>query len=136
SGEIRILAASPDEGVGAAAVQPTRTASATNLPQPVCELIGRDDVLGEILSLASAHRLVTLTGAGGIGKTRLALAAARQLLPQFADGVWLVQLSPLADPGLVPAAVAAAVGLELSGEASVQSVAQALAGRKLLLVLV
>ena len=73
----------------------------TNLPEPVSELIGRDDVLGEILSLASAHRLVTLTGAGGIGKTRLAVAAARRLLPQFPDGVWLAEFSPIADPGLV-----------------------------------
>jgi DNA-binding winged helix-turn-helix (wHTH) protein len=102
TGEIRILAASLDEGVGAAAVQPASTISATNLPQPVSELIGRDDVLGEILSLASVHRLVTLTGTGGIGKTRLAIAAARQLLPVFADGVWLAEFSPLADPGLVP----------------------------------
>jgi hypothetical protein len=54
----------------------------TNLPEAISELVGRDDVLGEILSLAAAHRLVTLTGAaGGIGKTRLALAAARRLLP-------------------------------------------------------
>jgi predicted ATPase len=108
---------------------------ATNVPEPVSELIGRDDELAEIVNLIGAHRLVTVTDADGIGKTTIALALARELLPQFADGVWLVQLSPLADPGLVPAAVAAAVGLELSGEASVQSVAQALAGRKLLLVL-
>ena len=99
----------------------------TNLPEPVSELVGRDDVLGEILGLAAAHRLVTLTGAGGIGKTRLALAAARRLLPQFADGVWLVELAPLADPGLVPVTVAAALGLDLgSGEVSAQRVAQAL----------
>ena len=52
--------------------------SPTNLLEPISELIGRDDVLGEILSLASAHRLVTLTGAGGIGKTRLALPAPCQ----------------------------------------------------------
>jgi DNA-binding winged helix-turn-helix (wHTH) protein len=61
----------------------------TNLPEPISELVGRDEVLGEILSLASAHRLVTLTGAGGIGKTRLAIAAARRLLPDFVEGVWL-----------------------------------------------
>jgi hypothetical protein len=73
----------------------------TNLPEPISELVGRDDVLGEILSLISTHRLVTLTGPGGIGKTRLALAVARQLLPQFADGVWLAQFSPITDPGLV-----------------------------------
>ena len=81
----------------------------TNLPEAISELIGRDDVLGEILSLAAAHRLITLTGAGGIGKTRLAVAAARRLLPQFADGVWLAEFSPIVDPGLVPAAVAAAI---------------------------
>jgi predicted ATPase/DNA-binding winged helix-turn-helix (wHTH) protein len=109
---------------------------ATNLPEPVSELVGRDDVLGEILSLAAAHRLVTLTGAGGIGKTRLALAAARRLLPQFADGVWLAEFSPLADPGLVPVTVAAAIGLDLGGGVvTAQRISQALAGRRLVLVL-
>jgi predicted ATPase/DNA-binding winged helix-turn-helix (wHTH) protein len=108
----------------------------TNLPEPISELVGRDDILGEILSLASAHRLVTLTGAGGIGKTRLALAAARRLLPQFADGVWLAEFSPIADPRLVPVTVAAAIGLGLGGgEVSAQRVSQALAGRRLVLVL-
>ena len=107
----------------------------TNLPEPISELVGRDDVLDEILSLASAHRLVTLTGAGGIGKTRLALAAARRLLPQFADGVWLAEFSPIADAGLVPVAVAAAIGLDLGGDISAPRVSQALAGRALLLVL-
>src|SRR5271169_4900633 len=108
----------------------------TNLPEPISELVGRDDVLDEILSLASAHRLVTLTGAGGIGKTRLALAAARRLLPQFADGVWLAEFSPIADPGLVPVTVAASIGLDLGGgDVSAQRVPQALAGRQMLLVL-
>ncbi|WP_024512987.1 hypothetical protein, partial [Bradyrhizobium sp. ARR65] len=81
-------------------------------------------------------RLVSLTGAGGIGKTQLALAAARQVVPNFSGGVWLAELSPLADPGLLPATVAAAVGLELGGgEISAQRVALALADRRLLLVL-
>jgi hypothetical protein len=74
------------------------------------------DELAEVINLMGAHRLVTLTGAGGIGKTRLALALARELRPHFADGVWVAQFSPLADPKLVPAAIAAAVGLELDGE--------------------
>jgi hypothetical protein len=56
----------------------------------VSELIGRDDDLGAIRSLAAAHRLVTLTGAGGIGKTRLSLEVARHLLPRFANGVWAI----------------------------------------------
>jgi len=75
-----------------------------------------------------------VTGAGGIGKTTLALT--RELRPHFADGVWLAEFSALADPGLVPATVAAAVGLELGGgEVSARRVAQALADRRLLLVL-
>jgi predicted ATPase/DNA-binding winged helix-turn-helix (wHTH) protein len=110
--------------------------SSTNIPEPVSELIGRRDELEELVNLMGAHRLVTLTGAGGIGKTRLAVATARELLPRFADGVWLAQLSPLTDPTLVPAAVASALGLELgAGEVSARRVAQILAARRLLLVL-
>jgi predicted ATPase len=75
----------------------------TNLPEPISELIGRDDVLDEVLSLAAAHRLVTRQDAA---RSR----AARRLLPQFADGVWLAEFSPIADPGLVPVTVAAARG--------------------------
>jgi predicted ATPase/DNA-binding winged helix-turn-helix (wHTH) protein len=137
TGEIRELAGSPDErgGVSIAAAPPAAALPPTNLPAPVSELIGRDVELAEVVSLIGAHRLVTLTGAGGIGKTRLALAAAGRLLPHFADGVWLAEFSALADPALVPATVAAAVGLELGGgEASAQRVAQALADRRLMLV--
>jgi predicted ATPase/DNA-binding winged helix-turn-helix (wHTH) protein len=138
TGDIRILPASPDKraGVGMAAARPASTVQPTNLPEPVSELIGRDDELREILSLAAAHRLVTLTGTGGIGKTRLALAAGRRILPQIADGVWVAELAPLSDPALVPATVAAAVGIELAGGAlSPGRVADALNGKRLLLVL-
>ncbi len=107
----------------------------TNLPQPVSELIGRDAEMEEVANLVRAGRLVTLVGAGGIGKTRLALEVARGLQSHFPDGVWLAEFSPLADPGLVPATIAAAVGLELGGELSAQRVAQALAGRRLLVVM-
>jgi predicted ATPase/DNA-binding winged helix-turn-helix (wHTH) protein len=111
-------------------------AAPTNLPQPVSELIGRDTEVQQVSDLVRAGRLVTLTGAGGIGKTRLGLAAARRLLAQFPDGVWLAEFSPLADPSLVPATVAAAVGLELGGgELSAQRVAQTLAARRMLVVL-
>ena len=111
-------------------------AAPTNLPQPVSELIGRDDEVEEVSNLVGAGRLVTLTGAGGIGKTRIALAVARRLLPQFPDGVWLAEFSPLSDPGLVATTMAAAVGLELGGGAlSAQRLAQALAVRRLLMVL-
>jgi predicted ATPase/DNA-binding winged helix-turn-helix (wHTH) protein len=108
----------------------------TNLPAPVSELIGRDHVLAEIQNLLSEHRLVTLSGSGGIGKTRLAVAAARGMLSSFAHGVWLSDLSPLVDAALVAARVAGAVGLEISsGEISAERVAQVLADRRRLLVL-
>src|SRR6267142_1033406 len=82
--------------------------SPTNLPAPTSELIGRATALAEVSELLGDHRLVTLIGAGGIGKTRLALDAARELLPRFADGVWVADLAPLSDPGLVPVTVAVA----------------------------
>ena len=108
----------------------------TNLPLPTSDLVGRDDALRDVLSLAATHRLLTLTGAGGIGKTRLALAAARALPLELPDGRWLVELSPLADPALVPATVAATLDIALGGgEITVPRLAQALAGRRLLLVL-
>ncbi|HVH82119.1 MAG TPA: winged helix-turn-helix domain-containing protein, partial [Stellaceae bacterium] len=137
TGEIRTISASREVPAIAGMMQPTPMPSRppTNLPEPISELIGREAELDEILDISAAHRLVTLTGAGGIGKTRLALEAARRLLPQFRDGVWLAELSPIAEPGLVPAAIAAAIGLELGGEISRQLVAQALAKRHLLLVL-
>lgn len=108
----------------------------TNLPQPISELIGRIAEVEAVSNLVRAGRLVTLTGAGGIGKTRLALAVARELLPQFPDGVWLVELSAFADPNLVPAALAAAIGLDLGGgDLSAWRVALALAARRVLVVL-
>ncbi|HJZ22367.1 MAG TPA: transcriptional regulator, partial [Bradyrhizobium sp.] len=110
-------------------------ATLTNLPQPVSELIGRDGEVEEVSNLVRAGRLVTLTGTGGIGKTRLALAIARRLLSQFPDGAWLAEFSPLSDPNLVPATLAAAMGLEIGGELSAQRVAQALRTRRLLVVL-
>ena len=135
TGEIRILAASRDERIGAAA-GPASAPPPTNLPEPISELIGRDDDLDEILSLAAAHRLINLTGPGGIGKTRLSLEVARRLLPNIVDGIWAIELAPLSDPELVPVAVATALGLELtSGTASPLSVASALRSKQLMLVL-
>jgi predicted ATPase/DNA-binding winged helix-turn-helix (wHTH) protein len=137
TGEIRIISPGLDKLVAAAPpAAGDAVVSPTNLPQPVSGLIGRDAEVEEVSNLARAGRLVTLTGAGGIGKTRLALAVARRLLPHFPDGVWLAELSPLSDPGLVPATVAAAAGLELGGgELSAQRVGLMLAARRLLLVL-
>ena len=67
---------------------------ATNLPLPSSPFVGRADEVEAIEALLGAHRLVTLTGVGGVGKTRLALEVGGQVLPRFADGVWLVELAP------------------------------------------
>src|SRR5260370_39342497 len=108
----------------------------TNVPQPISELIGRDVELDEILDLSTSHRLVTLVGPGGIGKTRLSSEVARHLLPRFADGVWVAELAPLCDPSLVPATVATALGVEVSGGAgSMERIANALGRKQLMLVL-
>ncbi len=136
TGRIESLSSGLEPGAGAEPLEAADDLAPMNLPLSVSELIGRDREVAEILDLVRTGRLVTLIGAGGMGKTRLALAVARLLLRQFPDGVWLAELSPLSDPGLVPATVAAAIGLELGGdEISAQRVAQALAGRQLLLVL-
>jgi predicted ATPase/DNA-binding winged helix-turn-helix (wHTH) protein len=107
----------------------------TNLSERVSELIGRDKELDEVVDLAASHRLVTLTGAGGIGKTRLAIEAARRLMTRFGDGVWIVDFSALSDASLIPGAIAMAVGLETDGTATRQHVARTIAARPLLLVL-
>ena len=135
TGEVRLTSAGADENSAEREAEALSVPPPSNLPASGSELIGRDDDLSEIIGLASVHRLVTLTGIGGIGKTRLALGAAQRMLPDFPDGVWLAEFSPLADPALVPATVAAAIGIELGGDVSPQHVAQALAGRQMLLVL-
>jgi predicted ATPase/DNA-binding winged helix-turn-helix (wHTH) protein len=138
TGDIRTVSASPNVQATAGMPQSTPAPSRlpTNLPEPVSELIGRDAELDEILDISASHRLVTLTGAGGIGKTRLGFEAARCLLPRFADGAWVIELAPLSDPDLVPVAVATALGLEpTSGTASPLSVANALRSMQLMLVL-
>jgi predicted ATPase/DNA-binding winged helix-turn-helix (wHTH) protein len=138
TGEISMVATGPDALPDArrAAPIPASSRIPTNLPESVSELIGREVELGQIVELSASQRLVTLAGAGGIGKTRLGIEVGRHLLPRFADGVWIVQLAPLSDPELVPAAVATALGLELtSGTALPVSVVDALRSKRLMLIL-
>src|SRR5207302_5375864 len=80
-----------------------------NLPIQRTALIGRSSELHRLTGMLEQHRLFTLTGVGGVGKTRLALQLAADVLDQFADGAWLVELASIRDPSLVPSAVAAAL---------------------------
>src|SRR5467141_166030 len=108
----------------------------TNLPAAASELVGRTNAVQHLRGLLSAYRVVTLTGAGGIGKTRLALEVVRGLFPDIRGDVRLVELVSLSDPSLVPTALAGALGLKLGGhEISAESVARAIGAQKLLLVL-
>ncbi|MDQ7829652.1 MAG: tetratricopeptide repeat protein [Armatimonadota bacterium] len=106
-----------------------------NLPRPLTTFVGRERELGEIAALLQRTRLVTLTGPGGGGKTRLALQVASDLLRRFPDGVWWVELAALRDESLIPQRIAAAVGVhEEVHRPLALTLADALAARRLLLV--
>jgi predicted ATPase/DNA-binding winged helix-turn-helix (wHTH) protein len=108
----------------------------TNLPTAISLLVGREHELSELLDLIAMHRLVTLTGAGGIGKTQLGLEAARRALPSFADGAWVVELGSLVEPELLPGAIARSVGIEPSANReAIDQLAAAFQRKHLLLVL-
>jgi non-specific serine/threonine protein kinase len=107
-----------------------------NLPQFASSFVGREHELAQVRSLVSDNRLVTLTGAGGAGKTRLAVQAAAELLDGSGNGVWFVDLAPLADPDLVAESVATAVGVrEEPGRPVAATLVDALRQRRLLVVL-
>jgi predicted ATPase/class 3 adenylate cyclase len=110
----------------------------TNLVAPLTDLIGRDEELSDMVRLLGEDgaRLVTITGPGGIGKTRLALEVAAEALDRYSDGVFFVDLSPLTDPALVVPTIAATVGVrEVTGQRLHDTLAGSLAEKRLLLVL-
>ncbi|CAN5854146.1 BTAD domain-containing putative transcriptional regulator [soil metagenome] len=108
-----------------------------SLPVPPTSLIGRESVLAEIASLLKNEpgRVITLTGTGGVGKTRVAIEVARKIAPVFADGVVFVSLAPLSDPSLVTGAIAQALGIELTSTSLLERISTVLQNRRLLLVL-
>jgi predicted ATPase len=110
-------------------------ASPGNLRPAPTSLIGRESETCEVQAAVKAHRLVTLTGVGGVGKTRLALEVAGRLVDEFPDGVWFFELAAVSDPAAVPDAVAAVLGItQQPGRSVAESVAAALEGRVRLLV--
>jgi len=107
-----------------------------NLPYQLTSFVGREQEIAQLEELVATHRLVTLTGAGGAGKTRLAIQVASQLLDAFRDGVWLVELAALSDPRLVPQAVAQTLEVkEQPTRFVIETLSDYLASKKLLLVL-
>jgi predicted ATPase/class 3 adenylate cyclase len=116
---------------------PLRTLDPTrgNLRPQVTSFIGRESEVTEVEAVLRTHRLVTLTGVGGVGKTRLAVEVAARLADEFPDGVWFFDLAAVADPAAVPDAVAAVLGIiQQPGKSVANSVAAALEGRVRLLV--
>jgi predicted ATPase len=107
-----------------------------NLRPATTSLIGRESEVAEIAAAVKAHRLVTLTGVGGVGKTRLATEVAGQLADEYPDGAWFFELAAVTDPAAVPDAVAAVLGIiQQPGNTVTESVASALEGRVRLLLL-
>jgi predicted ATPase/transcriptional regulator with XRE-family HTH domain len=113
-----------------------RPATMSALPATLSSLVGREMEIAAITRLLGTARLLTLTGPGGAGKTRLAVAVAGNLLDTFRDGVVFVDLAPLADASLVPASVAQALGLrEAAGRPLISTIADFLRNKRLLMVL-
>jgi len=112
------------------------TVSTHGFPAALTSYVGRDRVVEEVAGQLGRYRLVTVTGPGGAGKTRLAGEVAKRVAGRFADGVWLAELAAVRDPAQVAAAVAAALGIrDLPVVAAADALARALARRQLLLVL-
>jgi len=113
-----------------------KSKESTNLPSALTSFVGRAKEIAEVRRLLAGTRLLTLTGPGGAGKTRLALEVARGLLPDYPDGVWLVELEAITDPQLIPGAVAATFDIrERPEQSAAEALAAVLKSKTLLLVL-
>jgi predicted ATPase/DNA-binding winged helix-turn-helix (wHTH) protein len=107
----------------------------TNVLKPLTRLIGLDDVISRVSTKLAHHRLVTLVGPGGIGKTSVAVATAAGLTDSYEHGVWLVDLTTIGDPLFLPAAVGSAIRADISGEDPSASLLSFLSDKRMLLVL-
>ena len=111
-----------------------RDAILTNLPANLTHLVGRDDALVELRRLLGKHRLVSIVGPGGIGKTSVALALAELSMESFTDGAWLVDFASVTDSGLVATGIASALDIEMRGDEILGALLATLRTKSLLLV--
>ena len=113
-----------------------KTAGLQHLPRQLTSFVGRAAEIDTVRRIIADNRLVTLTGSGGVGKTRLAVRVAEVVAGDFTDGVWYVDLSPITDPDVVPLTVARALGLpDQAGRSTMDTLTRVVAGRQMLLVL-
>ena len=123
-------------GTGLSVPRTRESSPLDNLPLELSSFIGREREISGVKRLLADTRLVTLTGPGGSGKTRLALAVAQDLVEEFEDGVWWVELASLSDPELVPRAVASALGMrEVPDRSLTEALVENLKLKKTLLIL-
>jgi predicted ATPase/DNA-binding CsgD family transcriptional regulator len=121
---------------GEPSVMPEHGRPRDNLPLQLTSFVGREREMAEVNRLLGTSRLLTLTGPGGSGKTRLALSVASELVDRFEEGVWIVELAPLSDPDLVPQAVASVLGVrETPGTPLIERLVDYLEPRNVLLIL-
>jgi hypothetical protein len=114
----------------------SKAAVVSHLPAQLTSFVGREAQIIEVRQLLAGNRLVTLTGAGGAGKTRLALQVAAQMAGEFGGGVWYVDLAPITEPDLVPVAVIRALGLpDRPGRSTMDTLLRFVADRAMLVVL-
>ena len=106
------------------------------MPHQLSSLVGRDGLVGDVADAVRASRLVTLTGVGGVGKTRLAIEVGADVAGEFPDGSWIVELAGVGDADDVPDALATTLAVTTQGDVPmIDTLADALAGRRMLLVL-
>ena len=116
--------------------RPTSLACVTNLPVPGSPWIGATDLLKRTTEELTTNRIVTLTGPGGVGKTRSAIEIGRRSLTLFPDGVWIIELAAVSDPGEVASAVASTIGIAAQpGQSILSTIADWLVGRSALVIL-
>jgi predicted ATPase/DNA-binding winged helix-turn-helix (wHTH) protein len=114
---------------------PVEPSAPHNLPFATTRMIGREEIATRLVAQFSHQRLATIVGPGGIGKTTVALSVAERMIGTYEHGVWLVDLAPIREPGLVPGAVASVLRVEVSAEDPLPGLVAALRDRRMLLLL-